>query len=649
MLKRFALLMLVLLGVTQIAPQPPAQAAPISIDKASPFGLVTTLANRIREDELGKAITLLKEAGVQWAREEIFWDRLQPQRGGPYLWGGPGGGMYNYDAAIAGLQGASINILGQLDYNPAWFKSQNPPLDAWIQDWGDYVYNTVARYGRDRGAIKHWEIWNEENLRNFGYENGIYTVKDYVRVLQVARAAAHAADPEAVIVLGGVAAIWSDARDHEYDVLTYLQLLHDAGGWDSFDILAIHPYRPSAPETPTWRRDDAFDLDAELSAVDAINQRFGAKPIWLTEIGWPSYPGHAGVSPDDQAAYLVRMYVLALNHPAVQRIFWYDFRDDTAPTALYHEPVFNDTEPEFHFGLLRRQFPLNLGAADLRKPAFQAYRTLREVLGGLHPTGGTRSADNVLTYRFDGNGRAALVVWRLGDSPTVQVQCGCANAAVRSLSGKLLALVNTDGALNLRLPTPGQPVFVEWGADRRPAGPFFPATGHRIAQPFLSYWQSHGGLEQFGYPLTGLLTEPDPQTGAGRLVQYFERNRLEIELAQAGNAGAVQLGRLGDELLRQRGIDWMTLPTKSEAPPECTYVPVTQHQLCEPFKSYWEQHGGLELHGLPLSEAFDENGFLVQYFERSRFEYHPEHAATPFAVQLSLLGRDLYTRWGQWP
>ena len=52
------------------------------------------------------------------------------------------------------------------------------------------------------------------------------------------------------------------------------------------------------------------------------------------------------------------------------------------------------------------------------------------------------------------------------------------------------------------------------------------------------------------------------------------------------------------------------------------------------------------MYGMPLTEVYDENGRPVQYFERNRFEYHPEQAGTPYEVQLGLLGRDLYSRWG---
>ena len=63
------------------------------------------------------------------------------------------------------------------------------------------------------------------------------------------------------------------------------------------------------------------------------------------------------------------------------------------------------------------------------------------------------------------------------------------------------------------------------------------------------------------------------------------------------------------------------------------------------FFDYWQAHGGLAQQGLPLSDEFDEvnptdgKTYRVQYFERARFEYHPENQA-PYDVLLGLLGRE---------
>jgi hypothetical protein len=399
-----------------------------------------------------------------------------------------------------------------------------------------------------------------------------------------------------------------------------------------------------------------LDVEAELNAVDGLNHILGAKPIWITEVGWSNFSGPYGVSQDDQASFMVRMYLLALAHPNVQRVFWYDFRDDSSPNAAYHQPVYDDTEAEYHFGLLRRSFPLDPGQPDLRKPSFLAYRTMSEVLGGLTMSGVLRDGTDpgmpgTWAYRYDGQGRAAVVLWRIsGDAaPTVSIQCGCISATVRRSDGKALALVATNGSVEVHLDMIGTPLYVEWGNDRAKAGPFFAQTGHRISQPFLDYWQANGGLAQFGYPISGPLTESAPQNGSARVVQYFERNRMEYDPMAPNPASTVQIGRLGDDYLRRMGVDWQSLPKQADAPPDCNYYPQTGHRLCDPFKSYWEQHGGLPIYGLPLSDSFDEQGHLVQYFERARFEWHPDKAGTPYEVELGLLGTQLYRRWGVYP
>src|SRR5207249_4949870 len=66
----------------------------------------------------------------------------------------------------------------------------------------------------------------------------------------------------------------------------------------------------------------------------------------------------------------------------------------------------------------------------------------------------------------------------------------------------------------------------------------------------------------------------------------------------------------------------------------------------DPFLTYWRTHGGLAIHGFPLSTASPEKledgkTYLVQYFERSRFELHPENQP-PYDVLLGQFGRVLY-------
>jgi hypothetical protein len=162
-------------------------------------------------------------------------------------------------------------------------------------------------------------------------------------------------------------------------------------------------------------------------------------------------------------------------------------------------------------------------------------------------------------------------------------------------------------------------------------------TGHTLRGPFLDYWSRYGGLAQFGYPLTEEFTEfadQDPNRGrpVGLLAQYFERARFELHPKEIGSGYYVQFGTLAANFHAPA----------LRAPAE--YFPETGHNLSGAFKEYWHSHGGLFVNGYPITEPFRErnNGdgkeYLVQYFERSRFELHPENAGTPYEVLLGRLG-----------
>lgn len=174
-------------------------------------------------------------------------------------------------------------------------------------------------------------------------------------------------------------------------------------------------------------------------------------------------------------------------------------------------------------------------------------------------------------------------------------------------------------------------------ASAAPSTVYFPATGHTVADPFLTYWRTHGALPIFGYPIS------QPIDDHGMTVQYFERARFELHKEFAGTPNEVELTLLGRQLVgdRQDG-PFKPFPAKTPAvnTPDRTFFPQTGHYLAYGFKQYWEQHGGLAVFGYPLSEEMSENGLTVQYFQRARFEWHPEFRGTPYEVELGRLGAD---------
>ncbi|HET8626513.1 MAG TPA: PQQ-dependent sugar dehydrogenase, partial [Thermomicrobiales bacterium] len=178
---------------------------------------------------------------------------------------------------------------------------------------------------------------------------------------------------------------------------------------------------------------------------------------------------------------------------------------------------------------------------------------------------------------------------------------------------------------------------------------FFPQTGLTLsnAHGFLDYWNAHGGLAQFGYPRTPEILEANPADGKLYTVQWFERNRFEWHPEFAGTPYEVELGLLGVQLTLDRRKEGPFQRVPEPQIPGQVYFPETGHTLRNSFKTYWEQHGGLAIYGYPISEEFTETSptdgkpYVVQYFERNRFEWHPEYKGTPYEVLLGLLGNTI--------
>jgi hypothetical protein len=168
-------------------------------------------------------------------------------------------------------------------------------------------------------------------------------------------------------------------------------------------------------------------------------------------------------------------------------------------------------------------------------------------------------------------------------------------------------------------------------------------TQYCVAGRFRAQWEQHGGLAINGYPLTGEIDEVLPGAQGkpqSFRVQYFERVRMEYHPENAGTPYDVLLGQFGRAL---HPADPPVAPVVGAA-----YFEPTGHNVTrQAFIDYWNANGGLPQFGYPLTEEIDEtlpgpdgqpHSYRVQYFERARFEYHPENPA-PYDVLLGQFGR----------
>jgi hypothetical protein len=168
----------------------------------------------------------------------------------------------------------------------------------------------------------------------------------------------------------------------------------------------------------------------------------------------------------------------------------------------------------------------------------------------------------------------------------------------------------------------------------------FTITNQCISGRFLARWQANGGLAINGYPLSAEFRQ-QLEDGRTYLVQYFERVRMEYHPEKAPPQD-VLLGQFGRSILA--GVSGA--PTSAASPREgAVHFAETQHNLMPDFFAYWQANGGLVQFGYPLTEEFtqklpDGKEYSVQYFERARFERHPENPV-PYTILLGQFGREI--------
>jgi len=168
---------------------------------------------------------------------------------------------------------------------------------------------------------------------------------------------------------------------------------------------------------------------------------------------------------------------------------------------------------------------------------------------------------------------------------------------------------------------------------------YFPETHHTVTGDFLAFYESALNPELvFGYPIT----EAYQDQSKGRLVQYYERARFE-RYPENPEELRVKLTPLG-EIFHETTNEF---PTQGNLP-GCRYYPESGKYVCYAFLELFKSHGGAAQFGYPISNFEIRDERIVQYFQRARFEWHPE-LPTGHKVQITDLGRQYFNLLGENP
>lgn len=148
---------------------------------------------------------------------------------------------------------------------------------------------------------------------------------------------------------------------------------------------------------------------------------------------------------------------------------------------------------------------------------------------------------------------------------------------------------------------------------------YFSESGHWVRGEFLEKWLGVGKPSDiYGWPITERFTDSE-----GVEVQYFQRARFEYHPNNAPGRRVV-VSNLGDALLDAATVTPLNIDPLPANHPACLTFSENKHQVCYAFKDFFIANGGVDQFGRPISDLVKVNGWLVQYFERARFEWHPE-------------------------
>jgi hypothetical protein len=356
----------------------------------------------------------LKASGACWSRVLIDWERIQP--GAPpadYVWG-----PY-HDEKLRLVAETGVRLIANVDKIPPWARDSHQGIihRDQLDEFAQFLTDLVNRYKRPPYNIHHWELFNEPDIKQ---RWGLYGER-YAEMLAVAYPAIRAADPEATVLMGGLAHeefLEDGGRFNRYfadEVMIALDQ-HDS---DALDGLNIHYFPDFRGEWERWdpnspaRRNgslpaptcgDLFDgqgMVYKAGGIDVIAKVthfrnrlrtcYGVdKPVWITEIGRHGAPGSGLWSLERQARYVIQAYARSLA-AGVQHITWYVLVDPPYETGSLGLLFENGWHP---------------------KPAFFAYQTLTSELKG-YRYAYTLDVYGVEGYVFrDPAQREKTVAWR---------------------------------------------------------------------------------------------------------------------------------------------------------------------------------------------------------------------------------------------
>lgn len=236
-----------------------------------------------------KDYELMREAGVRSVRMPLYWAGVEPED--PFF-GERKWEWFDHEVRLAAREG--LTIFPFITASPEWVTSKGidlPVAEPWQRRaWASFLRAAVNRYGPNGGfwrgeeelpylPIRHWEIWNEENIVTFASEP---EPKRFAVLMRIAGRVIHRAAPGSKVIMGG---LFGRPLQIPPNIASgdFLERMYRARRVKKhFDGVALHPYVA-----------EARAMASQLRNLRRIMRKHhdGATPLYVTELGWGSADG----------------------------------------------------------------------------------------------------------------------------------------------------------------------------------------------------------------------------------------------------------------------------------------------------------------------------------------------------------------------
>ena len=405
-------------------PEPTDTSAPTPEPQVQtlPMPLIAAESHRMNPTILEK----IQNLGLNTVRHNaLLWSDIEPEKG-----------ARNWDAVkdletkLANASKMGLNVILIVSSTPTWAQKVpgsycGPVKEEEFSAFAQFMSDVVSRYSQPPYNVKYWELGNEPDIdpslvpgnsiygcwgdQNDEYYGGGY----YAEMLKVVYPAIKAADPGALVLIGGLLLDCDPTNPPEGKdcrQANFLEGILKNDGGDYFDYVSFHGYPPYNGTLsldvhyPDWEHRGGVVL-GKVDFLREVMARYSVdKPLIHTEgsLICPEWNSKDCNPPDEaffeaQADYAVILFVRNWAEGLAGTI-WYQFEG-----------------PGWRYG----------GLLDKNQNPSKAYDSLQYLISELGNTGFYRQLDTypgVRAYEFVGAGKRVWVLWSdSGDPVTISV------------------------------------------------------------------------------------------------------------------------------------------------------------------------------------------------------------------------------------